>query len=92
MKNEANGPADCLVTEMLQCLPRETLHEVTHWFEKRFKGECGKVLRLVFLKKPARRQASKRAAQFPRDRIAECVLQVVHDGFGGIAARGEGAD
>ena len=47
-KNEANGPADCLVTEMLQCLPTET--------DKRFKGECRapeawKVLRLVFTKK-----------------------------------------
>ena len=40
MKNKANGPADCLVTEMLQCSPLETVYEVTHWFEKRFRGEC----------------------------------------------------
>ena len=39
MKNNANGPADCLVTEMLQCLPTETVYEVACWFEKRFKGE-----------------------------------------------------
>ena len=57
MKNKANGPADCLVTEMLQCLPMETVYEVTHWFEKRFRGECRaseawKILRVVFLKKP----------------------------------------
>ena len=56
-RNKANGPADCLVTEMLQCLPTDTVHEVAHWFDKRFWGECRapeawKVLRLVFLKKP----------------------------------------
>ena len=37
MKNRANGPADCQVTEMLQCLPMETVYEVAHWIEKRFK-------------------------------------------------------
>ena len=55
LRNKANGPADCLVTEMLLCLPTETVYEVAHWFE-RFRGECRapeawKVLRLVFLKK-----------------------------------------
>ena len=93
MKNKANGPADCFVTEMLQL---ETVYEVPHWFEKRFKGEwrnpeAWKILRLVFLKKPDAR-IEKWAARFPRDRVAECLLQVVHDGSGGIAARGEGAD
>ena len=39
-KNKANGLADCLVTEMLQRLPVKSVYEVTHWFEKRFKGEC----------------------------------------------------
>ena len=39
-RNKANGPADRLETEMLQCLPTETAYEVTHWFDKRFKGEC----------------------------------------------------
>ena len=57
MKNKANGPADCLVTEMLQCSPMETVFEVTYWFEKRFVEECRapdalKILRLVFRKKP----------------------------------------
>ena len=57
LRNKPNGPADGLVTEMLQCPPTETVNEVTHWFDKRFKGECRapeawKVLRLVFLKKP----------------------------------------
>ena len=37
LKNKANGPADCLVTEMLQCLPTETVYEVAHWFDQRFK-------------------------------------------------------
>ena len=52
LRNEANGPTDCLVTDMLQCPMTETLYEVTHWFDKRFKGECRapeawKVLRRV---------------------------------------------
>ena len=52
-----NGPVDCLVTEMLQCLPMETVYEGSHWFDRRFKEECQapeawKVLRLAFLKKP----------------------------------------
>ena len=28
LRNKANGPADCLVTEMLQCVPTETVYEV----------------------------------------------------------------
>ena len=43
---------------MLQCLALETVYQVAHWFEKRFKGECRAPeawtsLRSVFLKKPA---------------------------------------
>ena len=35
----------------------ESVYEVSHWFEKRFRGQCRappawKILRLVFLKKP----------------------------------------
>ena len=57
LRNKANGPADCLVTEMLQCSPTETVYEVTHWFDKWLKGECRapeawKIPRLVFFKKP----------------------------------------
>ena len=57
LRNKANGPARSLVTEMLQCLPTEIVHEVVHWFDKRFEGECRAteawtILRLVFLKKP----------------------------------------
>ena len=33
-EEQDNGPADCLVTEMLQCLPTETVYEVTHWFRE----------------------------------------------------------
>ena len=50
MKNKANGPADCRVTEMLQCLPTETVYEVSHWFDKRLKSV--RIFRLVFLKNP----------------------------------------
>ena len=54
LRNKANGPAASPVTEMLQCLPTETVYEVAHWFDKRFYGECRapeawKILRLVFL-------------------------------------------
>ena len=56
LRNKANGPADCLVTEMLPCLLTETVYEVAYWFDKRFKGECRAreawKIRLVFLKKP----------------------------------------
>ena len=57
LRNKANGRADCLVTEMLQCSPTETVYEMAHWFDKRFQGECRapeawNILRLVFLKKP----------------------------------------
>ena len=56
LRNKSNGPSDCPVTEMLQCLSTEAGNEVDHWFDMRFRGECRaleawKVLRLVFLKK-----------------------------------------
>ena len=35
LRNKANGSVDCLVTEMLQCLPTETVYEVAHWSDKR---------------------------------------------------------
>ena len=34
MKNNANEPADCMVIEMLQCLPMEIVFEVTSVREK----------------------------------------------------------
>ena len=40
LRNKADGPAHCVDTEMLQCLPTETVYEVSCWFDKRFKGEC----------------------------------------------------
>ena len=57
MKNQTNGPGDCLVSEMVRELPMETVGEIPLWFGKRFRGECRtpaawKILRLVFLKKP----------------------------------------
>ena len=58
MKNKANGSVDCLVTEMLQCLPTETDRVRGHALVlEGFKGEsrapeARTVLRLVFLKKP----------------------------------------
>ena len=40
MKNNANGPSDCMVTDMLQALPMESVYETTHWFGKRFRAAC----------------------------------------------------
>ena len=46
-----------MVSEILRELPMETVYEVTHWFGKRFRGECWapaacKILRFWCLKKP----------------------------------------
>ena len=54
---KANGPAECLVTAMTQCLQMETVCQVAHWFEKRFRGEsrapeAWKILHFEFRKKP----------------------------------------
>ena len=38
MKNKADGPADCLVTEIWQNSAVEAVHDITHWLEKRFPG------------------------------------------------------
>ena len=48
---------DCLVTEMLRCLPTENVFEVAYWIDKRLTGDCRaleawKIIHLVFLKKP----------------------------------------
>ena len=53
---KSSGLADCLVVEMLSRLPTEVIYKVTHWFQKRFEGDCRapevwRILRLVFLKK-----------------------------------------
>ena len=40
LRGKSNGPADCLVVEMLLSLLTEVICEVTHWFQKRFQGEC----------------------------------------------------
>ena len=39
MKNKAHGPGDC-VTEMLQELSMESVYDITHRFEMRFRGQC----------------------------------------------------
>ena len=39
MKNKANGPCDRLLTEKLQELTIQSVNEITHWFDKRFRGE-----------------------------------------------------
>ena len=95
LRNKANGLADCLVTEMLQCLPTETVHEVAHWFVKRFRGGCRapeawKILRLVFVKKPdAKLEKGLRGFR------AIALLSVFskwYTTFGGSTTRGEEAE
>ena len=60
-----------------QCLPMETVYEVTHGFEKRFRGKC---------------RAQEAWKIIPRDLVLECFIQVVHHGSGGPAAQGKGTD
>ena len=68
-----------------------------YWFEKRFKVDVScprgvvKIHRLVFLKKPDAK-LEKGLRGFRATALFECVFQVVHNGSGGPAARGEGAD
>ena len=40
MKEKAHGPGDCLVSEILWELQMKIVYEITHWFGKRFRGEC----------------------------------------------------
>ena len=36
LRGKSNGPADCLVVEMLSCQHTKVIFEVTHWFQKKF--------------------------------------------------------
>ena len=96
MKNNANGPSDCLVAEVLQNLPMKSVYEITHWFSRRgstvgaehqTRGKS-----CAWYSREARRQSGKRPTLIPRGRIDECSFEVVHFGSCVIVARGEGAD
>ena len=96
MKNQANGPSDCLVAEMLQERPMEVVYEITHWFGKRFRGECRapaawKILPLVFLKKlDAKMEKGRRGVSAHCVDVRPCEMVC---GCGGrAAARRTGAD
>ena len=101
MRNKANGPADCLVTEMLRCLPTETVFEVAYWFDKRHKGECRApeawtTLRLVFLKKPDAK-VEKGLRGFRAIALLSVDARLVfngveNNGSGGFTTLGEGAN
>ena len=87
LRNGTNGPADCLVTEMLQCLPTETIYEVAHWFDKGSKVRVaprrrGKFYALCSPKKP-----DAKLQDWPFDRTNERVLQMVHERLGRHAPR-----
>ena len=95
MKNKAKGLADCLVTEMLQCLPMERVHGVSQWFDKRYTGECRapvawRSLRLVFLKRPDGKLEKDNVAS--GQGTSKRIFKMVHDVSGGLAARRKGAD
>ena len=95
VRGKSNGPADCLVVEMLSRLSTEVIYEVTHWFQKRFQGDCRAPEAWHFapgLRREARRQIGEGAMWFPFDCFTECIFQVVHYGVRGFTARGEGAD
>ena len=54
LSGKSNGPANCLVVEMLSRLLTVVIYEVTHWFQRRFRGtsrapEAWRIQRLVFL-------------------------------------------
>ena len=93
--NKANGPADCLVTEMLQCLPTETVYEVAHGFDQRFRGDCSapeawKVPRFVFLEKPDAK-LEKGLRGFRAIALLSVFSKWDTNRLGGHAARGKGA-
>ena len=48
MKNKANGPADWLVTEMLQCLLMETENEVLRSQTSSLKSDCAASAHMPF--------------------------------------------
>ena len=57
----ATRPEDIIETEMLKELAIETIFETTDWFQRRFRGKCDspsswRIVKLVFLRKPVRRQ------------------------------------
>ena len=59
LRNKTNGPADCLVTELLRCSPTEIVYKGSSLVRQASDSkvnaelpEAWKVLRLVFLKKP----------------------------------------
>ena len=64
------------------CVPGQALVREAVQGERRA-PEAWTMPRLVFLKNPDAR-LEKGAAWVPRNRTAECVLQVVHDGSGGV--------
>ena len=74
MTNRSNGPADCSVIEMLQCLPMETVY----WFDKRSKGECRAPEAWdnspPGISQEARRQVRQRATWIPCGRASGCSL------------------
>ena len=70
MKNEASDPSDCLVTELLQNLPKEAVYEVTRWFAKLVQGTVPspRVSYVFFQMKKNQLQFGKMSTRVPCDR------------------------
>ena len=49
--DEANGPEDASVTEVLKELPIETIYDIPEWFQHRAQSSW-RIVKLVFLRKP----------------------------------------
>ena len=75
LRNKANGLADCLVTEMLQCLPTETVYvgSTSGSKENAVPLRRGSFYALCSSKR-AKPQARKGPSGVPGDRTPECSL------------------
>ena len=91
LRNKANGPADCLVTEMLQCHPTRPGARWPFGSTNGLKASVaprrrGKFYASCSSNKPnAKLENGLRGV--PSDRTIDRVLHMVHDRLGGHAAR-----
>ena len=86
-KNMANGPRNCMVTEVLQVLPVESVYEITHWLEKKDSLE-----NVVLLQRGTFNvQLSSKSLKSSGNCVDVCSCEVVCGGRGWTASRRTGA-
>ena len=89
MKSKVNGPADCLVTEMPQCLPMglrtRSRSGSTNGSEESAGHRGVEHTTHGFSRENWHQIRVRSSTRISCDRIVECVFQVVHDGSGGPA-------